>query len=165
MKNINTVPNIVTLIRLISVPFIVLLILNGSSLVATTLFIIVVLSDKLDGYLARTLKQETKFGGTFDAVTDSILIYSTAITLLVVNDISLYFLFPLIIPRCINGLLLLAFYSGKYKATIYSRVATVFVYALIGVFLLAGKHFLINPLFIGLYALSVVHWIILVKER
>lgn len=55
---------------------------KNSELVTAALFALAAFTDWLDGYLARTLEQTTKFGAFLDPVADK-LIVSTALVLLV----------------------------------------------------------------------------------
>ena len=102
MKEIKTIPSIVTLIRFLLIPVIIYLIIKENIMLAVTIFLIAVISDKIDGYLARKLKQETYYGGMFDAFTDTLMIFSIAITLAVKEYFSLILLFILISPKIIT---------------------------------------------------------------
>lgn len=64
-------PNTVTLIRLVLLPFILFFIAAKQSYVALALFLVASLMDRLDGYLAQKLKKETQFGRGFDAAVDA----------------------------------------------------------------------------------------------
>jgi CDP-diacylglycerol--glycerol-3-phosphate 3-phosphatidyltransferase len=78
-------PNILTLIRLALIPVFVILFYwptEGSNLLAAIVFIIAALTDLLDGFLARRLKQTTKFGAFLDPVADKIIV-CTALVLIV----------------------------------------------------------------------------------
>ena len=57
-KKIFTIPNILTLLRLLSSPVIFYLIWINKRNTAFFLFILAVLSDKADGFIARKKKQE-----------------------------------------------------------------------------------------------------------
>lgn len=81
-------PNMMTLIRLILVPFIFYLLLIGSYTYGTILFIIAALSDALDGARARTENRISLWGTIMDPIADKLLISSVAI-LLVSRYISL----------------------------------------------------------------------------
>ncbi len=78
-------PNILTLLRVIMIPVFVALFYwptPRSNLLAAFVFIIAALTDLLDGYLARTLHQTTKFGAFLDPVADKIIV-CTALVLIV----------------------------------------------------------------------------------
>ncbi len=70
-------PNILTILRLISVPFILWLTASdqtGILVIALVLFLLAALTDWLDGYLARKQSAITAFGIVMDPVTDKVLI-------------------------------------------------------------------------------------------
>jgi CDP-diacylglycerol--glycerol-3-phosphate 3-phosphatidyltransferase len=76
-------PNLLTIIRLIIIPFIILYLLWGLYPVALALFILAALSDTLDGALARTRGQITDWGLILDPLADKLLIIMVALFLLV----------------------------------------------------------------------------------
>lgn len=70
-------PNILTLIRVLVIPFIVLfyyLPYHWAHPVAAGIFIVACLTDWLDGYLARTLQLSTRFGAFLDPVADKVMV-------------------------------------------------------------------------------------------
>lgn len=81
-----TLPNILTIARLIAVPLIPVMFLffarPWADWYAMVLFIIAALTDYLDGYLARAWKLETLFGAAMDPIADKALVM---IALLVIN--------------------------------------------------------------------------------
>ena len=94
MKNI---PNILTLIRIFSIPIIVLLILSSSlanNLFAFFLFIGVSLTDYLDGAVARKMNLVSDFGKMLDPIADKLLIVCTIITLIIKGNIAGLSLIP-----------------------------------------------------------------------
>ena len=80
MKIINTA-NIISFIRLFSVPIILLMILEDKMKLAFWFFVFASITDIFDGYLARKLNTVTEFGKILDPVSDKILIFSVLITL------------------------------------------------------------------------------------
>ena len=77
-------PNVLTLIRLALIPVFVILFYwptESSNLLAAIVFIAAALTDLLDGFLARRLKQTTKFGAFLDPVADKIIV-CTALVLI-----------------------------------------------------------------------------------
>ncbi len=85
MSKVYSLPNILTIGRLILIPFLVVVFYlpwQGSHYMATGIFITASLTDWLDGYLARRWKQVTLFGAFLDPVADKVLV-ATALLLLV----------------------------------------------------------------------------------
>ncbi|MCX5837026.1 MAG: CDP-diacylglycerol--glycerol-3-phosphate 3-phosphatidyltransferase [Deltaproteobacteria bacterium] len=81
------IPNLITLLRIILVPVIVILLIQGSFFKALILFIVAGLSDALDGFLARVLKQQTVLGAYLDPIADKALLASSFVTLSVLHII------------------------------------------------------------------------------
>ena len=82
------IPNILTIGRIIIVPFFVIsFFLPGfyGEIIPFLLFILASFTDFLDGLLARLYKEESKLGELLDPIADKIIV-STALILLVMND-------------------------------------------------------------------------------
>ncbi len=92
-------PNILTLIRIALIPcFIVVFYwkFSGHYYIAALFFLLASMTDWLDGYLARTLKQTSAFGAFLDPVADKLMI-AAALVLLVANYQSAWVTIPGII--------------------------------------------------------------------
>jgi len=93
ISTMKTIPNLLTLIRLILVPIFVLVFylpFKGNHVIAAMIFALASATDWLDGYLARTLQQTSVFGSFFDPVVDKIVVVTALI--LVVGEIHLPYL-------------------------------------------------------------------------
>lgn len=69
-----TFPTLLTLFRIVLIPFIVYAMIKRYWVTALALFVIAALTDAFDGYLARTWHQETKLGAYLDPLADKLLI-------------------------------------------------------------------------------------------
>lgn len=73
-KDLFTIPNILSYIRLILIPVIVILYVNAKSprdyYIATVIFAICTFTDILDGYIARHYNQITDLGKILDPIAD-----------------------------------------------------------------------------------------------
>lgn len=79
------IPNALTFFRILLIPVLAALYLlpfAWSNTAVTAVFLAAGLSDWLDGYLARRLKQDSKFGAFLDPVADKLIVV-TALVLLV----------------------------------------------------------------------------------
>lgn len=81
------IPNILTLLRIIMVPVIVILLIQGSFLKALLVFVAAGLTDILDGFLARVLHQQTELGAYLDPIADKALLISSFLTLSILHII------------------------------------------------------------------------------
>ncbi|MDR1861533.1 MAG: CDP-alcohol phosphatidyltransferase family protein [Candidatus Ancillula sp.] len=86
-----TIPNCITLLRLLLVPFFAMLSFQGHDLAALIIVIICSLSDFLDGFLARKFNQVTKFGRIADPLADRLLIFTVLLLLMLKSIIPLWF--------------------------------------------------------------------------
>lgn len=76
--------NKLTLIRIFLVPVFLIFMVKGipyGSFIATFIFILASLTDKLDGYIARSRNQITNFGKFMDPLADKLLVTAALITL------------------------------------------------------------------------------------
>ncbi|HEY3730297.1 MAG TPA: CDP-diacylglycerol--glycerol-3-phosphate 3-phosphatidyltransferase [Steroidobacteraceae bacterium] len=87
-----TLPNILTWLRILAIPLIVLMVLVGAREhehlafpIAGLIFAVAAITDSLDGYLARRLGQTTRLGTFLDPVADK-LIVAVALVLIVSRD-------------------------------------------------------------------------------
>jgi cardiolipin synthase len=76
-----SLPNIVTLARLLSVPLVIWLMLDGAMTIAFWVLIAAGLSDAIDGYLAKRFNARTEFGAYLDPLADKTLLVATYLTL------------------------------------------------------------------------------------
>jgi cardiolipin synthase len=82
-----TIPNLITLARLLLVPLIVWLIVSDKPVAAFTVFVLAGLSDAVDGFLARQFKMWSALGAYLDPLADKALLVSIYITLAVLAEI------------------------------------------------------------------------------
>lgn len=78
----SVTPNQITVFRFVTIPFIIWFLLTGQYLWATIIFIFSALSDALDGALARTTDQITRWGILADPLADKLLIGSVSLILI-----------------------------------------------------------------------------------
>ncbi len=77
--------NKISIARIILIPFFIASIIYSRLDVALFLFMLAVISDAADGFIARTLKQKTELGTILDPVADKLLLMSAYITLSIAN--------------------------------------------------------------------------------
>ncbi len=69
-----TVPNVLTIFRLLLVPVFIIVFAAGHPKAALVVFVTASLTDLLDGFLARKLNQITDFGKLFDPLADKLMV-------------------------------------------------------------------------------------------
>ena len=90
------IPNILTLLRIILIPVLVLVFYapsGWSHLLGAAVFGLAAVTDWLDGYLARRLKQSSVFGAFLDPVADKLMI-AVALVVLVQDNPTVLFAIP-----------------------------------------------------------------------
>lgn len=80
-KEINTIPNIITMSRIVSSPLLTLAIVNDMKTAALCGCLAFAVSDWLDGYLAEKLNQKTVLGAFLDPVADKVFIGAVSVGL------------------------------------------------------------------------------------
>jgi CDP-diacylglycerol--glycerol-3-phosphate 3-phosphatidyltransferase len=94
-----TLPTVITLFRVALIPlFVVVFYLpfSWANVAATSIFFVASVSDWVDGYLARIMKQESSFGAFLDPVADKLMVV-VIIILLVEAHPSIYMALPAVI--------------------------------------------------------------------
>lgn len=93
------IPIFLTILRVILIPFFVVtfyLPIPSAPFITTLIFFIAGVTDWFDGYLARKLKQTTRFGAFLDPVADKVMVI-TALVLIVEYQHSFWITIPAII--------------------------------------------------------------------
>ena len=130
-------PNILTLLRIVAVPVIVVALLdetpNGDAL-AAAVFALAALTDGLDGYIARRQKSITTFGKLMDPLADKLLIVAALISLVSLNRVAAWVAMVIIARELAvtglrgvaaeRGVVIAASWLGKLKTAL--QVAAVF---------------------------------------
>jgi len=153
------IPNSLTLLRIILVPVIVIFLIDEDYFGAMIAFVVAGITDGLDGFLARILKQKTILGAYLDPMADKALLSSSFITLSVLGIIPGW-LAVIVISRdmvILLGISLLFILSISFdvkpafisKITTLSQILTVFL-------VLMSKSF---PLFTSYEVIEVFFWI------
>jgi cardiolipin synthase len=78
---LQTLPNLITVGRIVLVPVVIWAITSGNMLLAFWLFVAAGVSDGVDGFLAKKLNARTEFGAYLDPIADKALLMSIYVTL------------------------------------------------------------------------------------
>lgn len=130
MKYIKVIPNVLTIIRFIFIPFIIISISLDNYISALVLFTLSSLSDVLDGYIARKFNAITDFGKLMDPLADKLTQISTLITLYIKRVIPIWIVLVLFAKELvlISGA---SFLYGKQlvvSSKWYGKLSTVLLY-------------------------------------
>lgn len=124
-----SIPNLITLGRILMVPVVVWAIIYGELWLAFVLFLAAGVSDAVDGYLAKRFNMASELGAYLDPLADKTLIVSIYVTLGIAGKIPLW-LVILVVSRdiMIIGAIMLSWLLGsplKVKPLLVSKLNTV----------------------------------------
>lgn len=159
-----TVPNLITTIRIILAPVFIIYLINEQFLSALIVFLLCVISDGLDGLLARLLDQKSRLGTYLDPLADKILLVAAFITLAVGGHLPSW-LTVMVIARDVMitlGIFFLFLNRQEFKLqpSIASKITTCLQF--ITVLSVLAKHYLVFPpmFYISVYYLTALFTII-----
>ena len=146
-------PNKLTILRVIMVPFFVLFMLTdiGGSAhkwISLILFVVASLTDLLDGKIARKYNLVTNFGKFMDPLADKLLVCSAMICLIEMNKLDAWIVIVIISREFIisgfrlvasdSGVVIAASYWGKFKTVFQMAMIIVLIADLGGFFDMLG---------------------------
>ena len=155
------IPNILTIIRFLLIPFILFYIFTGNYLLAFIFFTISGLTDIADGFIARKFNLISNFGKLMDPLADKLTQISTLASLVITHIIPIWILVIVLLKEFIM-IVGASFLYGKDVVVYskwYGKLATVLFYVAI-VFSLINKQFdlvgIWNQLDFVLYCLALI---------
>ena len=138
------IPNILTVLRILVTPLLVILLIRDQHVYALVIFIFAGVSDGLDGLIARMFNQRSELGAVLDPIADKLLLTAAYISLGILKDIPGW-LAVVVISRdvlIVTGVAVLTF-SGIHldiRPSLISKWTTVFQVLTIAVSLM-GRSF------------------------
>ena len=93
---LRSIPNLISLCRLLFIPYLVYLIVVDNWPIATGLAVLLGLSDFVDGWVARRFNMRTELGALLDPLIDRIFIASVLVAMLWSDVISIWILIAVI---------------------------------------------------------------------
>jgi len=78
-------PNYITLVRIVLIPFFINLMIYGYYRSALAVFVAACITDALDGLIARVTNTKTELGALLDPIADKLLILSAFVTLVLLG--------------------------------------------------------------------------------
>ena len=129
-----TVPNALTLLRILAIPVVLMLLLEGEDAAAATVFLLAALTDFLDGRLARRRggAGSSHLGTVLDPLADKLLLSSVAVVL-AVRGLLPASLVAILVGRDVLTLLGRAVFRGKIRVNRVGKAATAVLMASVAV--------------------------------
>ncbi|HIF47457.1 CDP-alcohol phosphatidyltransferase family protein [Candidatus Thioglobus sp.] len=91
--NYSSVPNALSILRIILTVPVVLTLLNQQYFLALVLFLVAGITDGLDGWIAKRYSFQSRLGSILDPVADKLLLVSSFVTLYVIGLLPAWLLF------------------------------------------------------------------------
>ena len=147
-------PNKLTVLRVLMVPFFVLFMLTdlggaANKWIALAIFVGASLTDLLDGKIARKYNLVTNFGKFMDPLADKLLVCSAMICLIEKGSLAAWIVIVIIAREFIisgfrlvasdNGIVIAASYWGKFKTVFQMAMVIVLIMDLGGAFDVIGQ--------------------------
>ena len=147
-------PNKLTVLRVLMVPFFVLFMLTdlggvANKWIALAIFVVASLTDLLDGKIARKYNLVTNFGKFMDPLADKLLVCSAMICLIEKGRLAAWIVIVIIAREFIisgfrlvasdNGIVIAASYWGKFKTVFQMAMVIVLIMDLGGAFDVIGQ--------------------------
>ena len=127
----KNLPNLISALRLIMSPYVLIFALRGEVNQSMLLFALLLISDALDGAIARLLGAETRLGKMLDPLADKTLILCglIAVTLFTSSGVSILLLKTVVIRDLflIGGTLFLRRFGFVPNPSLWGKSATVFL--------------------------------------
>lgn len=129
-----TVPNALTLLRILAIPLVLFLLLEGEDVVAATVFVLAAATDFFDGRLARRRggAGASYLGAVLDPVADKLMLSSVAVVL-AVRGLLPAPLVAVLVGRDVLALLGSLVFRGKIKVNKVGKAATAVLMASVAV--------------------------------
>ncbi len=148
-----TVPNIITIMRVLLIPVMVYLIMERRYDVAFYVFLASALSDLIDGFIARRFNQMSQFGAVLDPVADKLTMLTLTV-LLASQGILPEWLAIAIVARdvvIVSGAVTYRFVVGhvEMQPTILSKLNTLLEFFVIAVVLAQAAHVFVAEPWLG----------------
>ena len=151
-------PNILTIIRVIIVPFMAYFLINENFTIAILLYVLASATDVLDGFIARKFNQITDLGKFLDPLADKLLQFSALVGLWIVNLIPLWIVIIFFITEISMGLGAIKLLTKHViiQSKWFGKLSTIFFFLAIIASMLSSKITILANYIIPLFILALM---------
>ena len=159
-KGIATLPNLITMARLLMLPvFVVMLLVNEQRAGAALLLGVLGMTDWVDGWVARTFNQTSQFGMVFDPFVDRALFVVGTGSVLLDGGVPLWFCASILFREVFVGLMMLVgtmFGMKRFAVSIWGKRYTFLLMTSVPLLLLgASSHITADAAWVGGWVLGI----------
>lgn len=140
-SRIFTVANAVSVIRLMAIPVFLWLVIEDRLLIAFILLVVAVLTDFVDGMIARRMNEITKLGQFLDPFADRLFIAATVIALAIQDVVPWWFVIAVMLRDAllgIGGVVMARYGAATLPVKWWGKVATFAMLVVLPLFLLGA---------------------------
>ena len=126
-SRIFTLANVISVVRLMSIPVFLVLVINDQLLTAFILLVAAVLTDFVDGMIARAMNQITRLGQFLDPFADRLFIAATVIALAIQDVVPWWFVAAVMLRDAllgVGGLVMSRYGAATLPVKWWGKVAT-----------------------------------------
>ena len=138
-SKIFTLANVVSVVRLMAIPVFLVLVVQDRLITAFVLLVAAVLTDFVDGMIARSMNQITKLGQFLDPFADRLFIAATVIALAIQDVVPWWFVVAVMLRDAllgIGGLVMTRYVHGTLPVKWWGKVSTFGMLFVLPLFLL-----------------------------
>ena len=158
-EKILNIPNFLTFLRLLAIPYLVYFITTGDYFLSVLIFILASLTDIFDGRISRKKNLKTNFGQTFDTVVDVLFLTTILILFFIMKTIDYRILIIVLIAFLFNLSAQIILMKRKKQVLAqhvrYVRPAAFMLYVATGIVIVA------IPFFELIFMISSIYYLIL----
>jgi cardiolipin synthase len=159
-KGIVTLPNLITMVRLLVLPvFVVMLLVNEQRAGAALLLGVLGMTDWVDGWVARTFNQTSQLGMVFDPFVDRALFVVGTGAVLLDGGVPLWFCASILFREVFVGLMMLVgtlFGMKRFAVSIWGKRYTFLLMTSVPLLLLgASSHKTADAAWVGGWVLGI----------
>ncbi len=139
-SKVFTLANVVSVLRLMAIPVFLWWVIEDRLLPAFILLVVAVLTDFVDGMIARRMNEITKLGQFLDPFADRLFIAATVIALAIQDVVPWWFVIAVMLRDAllgVGGLVMVRFGAGTLPVKWWGKVATFGLLFVLPLFLLS----------------------------
>ena len=152
-------PNLLTAVRFILVPFMTVFLVKQNYTVAISLYVLASITDVLDGYIARKYNMITKLGKILDPMADKLLQFSALVGLWVVDIIPFWITLIFFLKEIFMGLGAIKLLRNKdvvVPSKWFGKMSTVFFFIAIVFSMLSENLPILKPYVLPMFILALL---------
>jgi len=139
-----TKANIITIVRIVMVPFVLVILLTemqNKEIIAFAIFVIAAVTDALDGYLARKLNEVSDLGKFLDPLADKLLVTAALIALVYLQEVETWVAAIIILRELFISFFRFYFLinNASFAASVPAKLKTTFQIVALAILIICRK--------------------------